>query len=113
MKWDDSDFNDSRIVEFSDWIPKHDYKDEFEHRAGVYVFANKNYDVKYIGKAKAGRMIDEIYDAMRPREDRQKDNGSTLIIALYTNSSDKAIQLEKALQRKYDPPLNFRVGEYE
>jgi hypothetical protein len=59
--------------------------------------------VKYIGKAGAGRMVNEIQSAI----DRGKDYGATRVKALYTNSSDRALVLEQALIAKYNPPNNY------
>ena len=75
-----------------------------ENRAGVYIFADADLQVKYIGLAGAGRIVDEIYDAMY---NRNKDRGASRVKALYTNSSDNARSLERDLIDKYDPPNNF------
>lgn len=101
MEWDPSDQNDYRVVEFSRWRNLENYG-TFEERSGVYIFANVDWQVKYIGKAGAGRMVDEIQSAI----DRGKDYGATRVKALYTNSADRALSLEHALIEKYDPPNN-------
>ena len=60
------------------------------------------YLINDIGKAGAGRMVDEIQSA----KDRGKDYGATRVKALYTNSADRAQSLEQALIEKYNPPNN-------
>lgn len=102
MRWDPNDVVDSRVVAFSEWWI--DLKDieTLETRAGVYLFANANYDIKYIGTAGAGKMIKEIRDAI----DRKKSKGTTKVRTLYTKSKEKALNLEKYLIKKYNPINN-------
>ena len=101
MEWESSDQHDSRVVAFTRWRDLQNYG-TFEERAGVYIFANVDWQVKYIGKAGAGRMVVEIESAIN----RDKDYGATRVKALYTNSSEKALSLEGDLIDKYDPPNN-------
>lgn len=75
----------------------------FEDRAGVYLFANADLQIKYVGKAGAGRMVIEIDDAIR----HGKAYGATLVKALYTNSDANALSLENDLIGKYNPPNNL------
>ena len=102
MAWDDSDHRDYRVVEYSGWRNLENYG-TFEYRAGVYLFANVDLYIKYVGKAGAGRMVDEIQGAIN----RGKAYGATKVKALYTNSEERAASLEKALIDKYNPPNNF------
>ncbi|PHR44279.1 MAG: hypothetical protein COA32_14795 [Fluviicola sp.] len=118
MIWEKADEEDNRVKKSSEWISLESYKDELEERSGVYIFANDDLDVKYVGKAGAGRMVVEnkdkqqeeevakfffeVYDAIR----RKKNTGATQVKALYTNSSDMALQYEGILIKKYDPPNN-------
>jgi len=102
MKWDPKDHSDWRIVEYTGWRNIDNYG-SFQARAGVYIFANVDLQVKYIGKAGAGRIVDEIASAIR----RGKDRGATKVKVLYTNSSDNAASLEKLLRDKYNPPNNL------
>lgn len=74
-----------------------------DERAGVYLFADVNMNVKYVGKAGAGRMADEVQSAI----DRRKDRGATKVKFLYTNSDARALELERMLRFKYDPPNNL------
>jgi len=75
----------------------------FKERSGVYIFANRDLQVKYVGKAGPGRMVVEIQSAIN----RGKDYGATLVKALYTNSDERATSLESALKEKYKPPNNL------
>ncbi len=102
MIWDTSDHWDYRVVEYTGWRYLNNYV-TFEERSGVYVFANVNLQVKYVGKAGAGRMVVEIESAIN----RGKDFGATRVKALYTNSSERALSLERDLIDKYDPPNNY------
>ncbi|MFQ5962164.1 MAG: hypothetical protein ACE5MG_12285 [Candidatus Methylomirabilales bacterium] len=102
MIWDSSDHWDSRVVEYSGWRLIWNYE-SFEPRAGVYVFADANLSVKYVGKAGPGRMVVEVASAIR----RGKDYMATRVKALYTNSDDRAKSLERDLIRAYNPPNNF------
>ena len=102
MQWDSSDHSDWRVVEYTGWRYIDNYG-TFEHRAGTYIFANKDLQVKYVGKAGAGRVVDEIASAIR----RGKDYGATRVKVLYTNSSDNAASLERVLIDKYNPPNNL------
>lgn len=102
MEWDTSDHHDYRVVAFTRWRDLRNFG-TFEHRSGVYIFANIDWQVKYIGKAGAGRMVIEIQSAIN----RRKDYGATRVKALYTNSDASAKSLERALIRKYKPPNNF------
>ena len=102
MEWDPSDHNDSRVVAFTRWRDLGNFG-TFEHRAGVYIFANVDWQVKYIGKAGAGRMVAEIQSAIN----RGKDYGATRVKALYTNSTERAESLEADLIDKYNPPNNL------
>lgn len=101
MIWDYSDHEDYRIVDYTGWRNLENYN-TLEHRAGVYLFANVDLHIKYVGKAGAGRMVDEIASAIN----RGKDFGATKVKALYTNSNDLALSLENAIKEKCNPPNN-------
>lgn len=117
MKWVIIDKSESRVVEATEWLPITEYK-KLQARAGVYIFADDNFDVKYIGKAGAGRMIVEVARTKEKKEVskmiyeinsaiyRKKNTGATLVMALYTNSDDVALELEQELIAKYDPINN-------
>lgn len=101
MRWDVRDHQDWRVVDYTRWLNIENYQN-LENRAGVYILADVNHQVKYIGKAGAGRMVNEISNAMY----RSKNKGATLVKGLYTNSSANAQSLETVLINKYNPPNN-------
>lgn len=101
MMWDSSDHSGYRVVEYTGWRYLKNYG-TFQRRAGVYIFANVDLQVKYIGMAGAGRIVNEIASAIR----RKKDKGATRVKVLYTNSTERARSLESDLIDKYDPPNN-------
>lgn len=103
MIWDSQDNRDYRVVEHANWRQLTNYKD-LEARSGVYIFADVNKQVKYVGKAGPWRMVDEISSAIQ----RGKHYGATHVKALYTNSDTNARTLESYLKRKYNPPNNLR-----
>lgn len=101
MKWDSSNQRGRRIVSYSGWRHIKSYSG-LKKKAGVYIFADVDLQVKYIGKAGADRMVEEITDAIY----RDKERGATLVRALYTDSDKNARSLETDLIDKYDPPNN-------
>ncbi len=103
MEWNSNDNRDYRVVSSSYWRQLNNYSD-LEARSGVYIFADINKQVKYIGKAGARRMVLEIESALQ----RGKGYGATQVKALYTNSDANALSLERDLLSKYNPPNNFR-----
>ena len=103
MIWDNTDYGRYQVVEHTGWRDIGNYE-TLEERAGVYVFANVDLHVKYIGKAGPGRMVKEIESAF----DRGKDYGATRVMAMYTNSDKNALSLERALIDKYEPPNNYQ-----
>lgn len=103
MKWDSKDENDSRIVAKGRWYDLDDVDEKAPERAGVYVFVNSDHDVKYVGKAGAGRLKDEIKDAIS----RDKDKYATLFGWFATNSDENAKSLERDWIDKYDPLNNL------
>lgn len=118
MIWEEIDEKDKRVVEVSEWIPLDSYKTALEERAGVYVFADNDFDVKYIGKAGAGRMVVENKAKQQKKEvskfffevysaiGRKKNTGATQVKALYTSSDARALEYEGELIKKYDPQNN-------
>lgn len=102
MQWDPNDVVDSRVVASSEWwVDLKDFE-TLEAGAGVYLFANAKYEIKYIGTAGVGKMIKEIKSAISGK----KNKGATKVRALYTNSKEKARSLEKYLVQKYNPVNN-------
>ncbi len=64
MEWDSRDQRDWRVVAIGEWRSLENFLD-LEPRAGVYIFADVGLQVKYIGKAGAGRMVAEVAGAIR------------------------------------------------
>jgi len=102
MQWDNADGRDWRVVASSGWTMLSNYGN-LEARSGIYVFADSALQVKYVGKAGAGRMVLEIQSAIN----RGKSRGASQVRALYTNSDANAQSLEQALIAKYNPPNNI------
>jgi excinuclease UvrABC nuclease subunit len=110
MTWEKADEEDHRVDKPSEWVSLDSYQEELEKRAGVYIFTDDDFDVKYIGKAGAGRMVVElkniktfeVYSAIK----RLKNIGATQVKALYTNSDARALEYEGELIKKYNPPNN-------
>ncbi len=105
MKWDPSDSNDYRVKRSGRWIPIVLIPFLFPKRAGVYVFADAGKNVKYVGKAGAGRLRDEAWNAV---SQRNKAYRATLARYFVTNSDAAAISLEKNWIAKYQPLNNLR-----
>jgi excinuclease UvrABC nuclease subunit len=101
MIWDSSDHSDYRVVSYCGWRNLENCG-TLENRSGVYLFANSDLHIKYVGKAGPRRMADEAQDAIR----RNKAYGASLVKALYTNSDERASSLEASLINKYNPPNN-------
>ena len=102
MQWDPNEVVDNRVVTASEWWINLKEADTLEPRAGVYIFANSAYDIKYVGTAGAAKMVQEIKKAIK----NKKSRGATKVRALYTNSLGKATSLEKYLIKKYNPVNN-------
>ena len=102
MKWVGYDSR-SEIVRYTNWKSKDSLLPD---QAGVYILADRNHNVKYVGKAGAGRLNVEAKSAMK---NRNKGRGASLIKALITNSDSKAKSLEIYLIRKYKPSNNINL----
>ena len=103
MKWDSSDERDSRIVDKGRWYNLDEVDEKAPNRSGVYIFVNVDLQVKYVGKAGAGRLKEEIKNAIS----RGKDRGATKFGWFATNSDDKAKSLERDWIDKYKPSNNL------
>lgn len=71
-----------------------------EKKAGVYKIVDRNNEVLYVGKAKAGRLGDRIYE----HKGRFKDGTNFRIHE--TGTVDKAEKLEKIIIKTEKPPRN-------
>jgi len=102
MKWCGYDSR-SEVVRYTNWKSKDSLLD---NQAGVYILADRNQNVKYVGKAGAGRLNVEAKSAMK---NRNKGKGASMIKTLITNSDTKAKSLEIYLIRKYQPSNNINL----
>ena len=93
----------SEVVRYTNWKSKNSTLDK---QAGVFIIADRNMNVKYIGKAGAGRLNVEAKSAMKYRN---KGRGASIIKTLITNSNAKALSLEKYLIKKYQPANNINL----
>ena len=98
MIWEIGDHEDHRIMYYTFWKDIVNYK-TIEKRSGVFLFADENHDIKYIGKANFGEMVNEIFSALRSK----KELGSTLLKVLFTNTGENTSKLEIDLVKKYNP----------
>lgn len=110
--WQAEDENDRRIDKCSEWTSLDEYQEKLEEKAGVYIFADEEFGVHYVGKAGEGRMLkEEIRRQLREianAQYREKDRNATQVKALYASSGDQALALEGDLIDKYDPPNNHK-----
>jgi excinuclease UvrABC nuclease subunit len=102
MQWDSRDGSDTRVVDRGGWCDIGNIGNKFPERAGVYVFADATLQVRYVGKAGAGRLQVEALDSVRRGEAR----GATQAIWLAANSDATAQSLERVLIARYGPPNN-------
>jgi len=103
MRWEESDQTGRRVASFGPWCALDEIELRFPQRAGVYIFADDDQEVQYIGKAGAYRLKEEAIDA---RDGRSKGLNASQAKWLATNSDDIARSLETDLIAKYDPPNN-------
>ena len=81
-------------------ITKKNVENLSKKSAGVYKIVDKNNDVLYVGKAKAGRLGDRIY------EHKGRFTGGTNFRIHETGTVDKAERLEKRIVKSEKPPRN-------
>lgn len=103
MIWNNISAHHRLVVQASSIITLNNFQ-TLQSRAGVYIFMNNMGQVKYIGKAGARRMVEEIASAIQ----RGKHFGATKVKALYTNSDENALSLERDLINRYNPVNNLR-----
>jgi len=68
--------------------------------SGVYKIVDKNNEVLYVGKAKAGRLGDRIY------EHKGRFKGGTNFRIHETGTVEKAEKIEKRIIKSEKPPRN-------
>ncbi|MBU4511577.1 GIY-YIG nuclease family protein [bacterium] len=81
-------------------ITKKSVENLSKRSAGVYKIVDKNNEVLYVGKAKAGRLGDRIYE----HKGRFKDGTNFRIHE--TGTVEKAERLEKRIIKNEKPPRN-------
>jgi excinuclease UvrABC nuclease subunit len=102
MRWDPRDGNDARVVDRGAWCDTWSIEGNFPEQAGVYIFAYVDAQVKYVGRAAAGRLRAEAMAAVAS----DKARGATRAMWLATDSEAFAQSLERDLITKYEPPNN-------
>lgn len=107
--WSNEIHQDPRVTSGGPWLPLPDGFDGIPDLAGVYVFGcicsnPLGMQVRYVGKAGAGRLNVEARDAA---SGRAKDKGATHVTWLVTNDDALAIQLEGDLIDRFLPPNNY------
>ncbi len=101
MEWNSKDQSEWEVVDRTGWRNLENFG-TFEDRSGVYILANRDLQIKCVGKAGAGRIVTRIKEALS----ENKGYGATKVKVLYTNSDDKAISLKKKLIAIYSPVNN-------
>ena len=101
VKFNQRDLSLPQVLRYTKWSPKYS---GLPNLAGVYILADKNGVVIYVGKAGAGRLNLESRSAMKVRG---KGRGASLIRSLITCSNQKAKSLERYLIGKYKPRNNI------
>jgi hypothetical protein len=100
MIWGDED--DKKGVSHSTWVPINIYPNLIPEKVGVYIFADDDFDVKYICNTGIEGMRRGIADGITLGKDRD----ATQVKALYTESFSDAESLRINLTAKYNPPNN-------
>lgn len=105
MRWNPQHEHDRRVINIGGWHEITKVEAHFPDCAGVYVFADADLHVKYVGKAGARRLRVQARDACMSHH---KCEGATLAGWLVTESGDAALELETLLIAIYRPPNNVR-----
>jgi len=105
VRWNSEHGHDRRIIDIGGWHELAEVGTRFPECAGVYVFADADLDVKYVGKADAKRLRAEALDAVALHDKRE---GAVLAGWLATKSGDGALAFATLLIAFYDPPNNGR-----
>jgi hypothetical protein len=105
VRWNSEHGHDRRIIDIGGWHELAEVEARFPDCAGVYVFADADLDVKYVGKADAKRLRAEALAAVASCDRRE---GAALAGWLATKSGDGASAFATLLIAFYDPPNNAR-----
>ena len=100
MEWENKDQKDWRVTGTTQWINKNDSDklDRLKEEAGIYIFADRNHRVKYVGRASYNvkqRVKFQINQG-------EKARGASLVKVLYSPD------LEADLITKYQPANNVQ-----
>ena len=98
MKWQPRDAKDSQVTYNSGWIKKTEVE-SLKEEPGIYIFADRNRDVTYVGRASYS-VRKRVKDHLRDGRDGKAGRAS-LVMALY------ARDLEADLIAKYQPTNNI------
>lgn len=104
MKFDTDDHKIGMVKDYTRWSKIDNYQDNLKPRSGVFLFANRGHDVRYVGKAAKRGMLDAIRSAINSDKDYQ----ATRIKALYTYDDENALDLRRRLITAYSPLNNER-----
>jgi len=85
------------------WIDIKKIKTEWKNVNGVYIFANKNRIVKYVGFAGSSNLKKESLSATKQRN---KAKGATIALFVQCTSNKYAKELENKLKHMYAPVNN-------
>ncbi|HCT30234.1 MAG TPA: hypothetical protein DIW31_05770 [Bacteroidales bacterium] len=92
----------SKVTYSTDWLDLEKYKG-LESGFGVFIFSNFFYQVKYVGIAREGEMINSIQESIGIG----KSVGVTKIKVLYTKTESQALVIRRRLIDRYNPILNL------
>lgn len=106
MEFDTDDHNLGEVADFTYWVNLDNHDESLDPKTGVFIFADANHHVKYVGKAEPGNMLSAIQSAKAEGKDWQ----ATLVKVLYTGSREATKSLKKGLKMKYQPLNNENVG---
>ncbi|MEI7595635.1 MAG: hypothetical protein WCK02_07805 [Bacteroidota bacterium] len=100
MKWN-LDITEKRICGATNWKSFNELT-ELEDKSGVYIFANNQLHLKYIGVFKTKSSLLEINDALK----KGLGFNASLVKVLYTNTKNEAIALHNNIIELYQPVNN-------
>ena len=103
MHWDIMDTKEIGISEHTHWSRLRDY-DELAQGTGVFIFADDEHKVKYIGKAGPRKFVEDIAQALA----KGKGEEATMLMALYMKNGQSAKHVYRLLINKSLPPNNMR-----
>jgi len=90
------------ISRHTHWSQLEDYR-ELARGMGIFILADDEHEVKFIGQAGSGNLAEDIDAALASGKGRS----ATGIKALYTPNSQSTRHIYKILLNKYQPPENL------